>query len=463
MTRISEATGTAAAASVSRHALERNDSAAKLVADGIDCRPMGAMQWRTLALCALVAMIDGFDLQVISFVAPVVARSYAIGSEMMGAILAAALAGLMVGAMLSSPISDRRGRKPTIILSCLLMGIFSLATVTADSAWDFLLYRFLTGVGLGGVLPNIQTMTAEMVPGRKRALMMTIMFLGFPMGAIIGGLASSHLIESLGWQSVFIAGGVIPLLLVPLLLLAMPESLRWLAEKQPDHKLVSRYLAGATSRHRYADDLVLSAPAKEAAAVAGHPLAKPHLLVTCALWLLFFANLMLLYTMLTWLPSLMEQVGLSLAHAIRATVLFNLGGAVGGLILAWSMDRIGATRALMVAYLAGIVLLPALAFMQLEGPALLVAILIVGAPVAGTPFGISALAASIYATSVRARGLGWSLAVGRTGAVIGPLAAGFALNHVDPWDFIYLATLPCILCLFALLVLQRILLRRGER
>ena len=153
----------------------------------LDSNPIGSLQWRVVVLCFVLAVIDGFDAQIIAYVAPLLIEQFALSPAVMGQLYSSALFGLMAGALIGSPVADRIGRKPVIILSAAVMGLFALLTATAGSTFELFLYRFLTGLGLGGVMPTINILTAEFAPARRRALLMTTMFVGFPIGIMAGG------------------------------------------------------------------------------------------------------------------------------------------------------------------------------------------------------------------------------------------------------------------------------------
>lgn len=430
-------------------------SAERRVEELIDSSPMRLSQWRAIGLCSIVAMLDGFDLQVMSFVAPIVSERFDFGPEVVGYLLSAALAGLMLGSFVASPFSDRFGRKPVIIAACLLMGTFSFLTAFAADATEFIAFRFLTGLGLGAALPNIQTLTSEIVPKRRRALLMTLMFLGFPAGAIFGGLGSTHIIAEFGWESLFVIGGVLPFFTAVLLFFCMDESFRWLASKKPNSTALLEFMEiSRVSASNAKPSFLPEEPSQNLEPIAEHPLGANARVLTFFLWLLFFSNLMLLYTLLTWLPSLMARLGESLDFAIHAAVVFNIGGAAGGMFLAWLMDRMGGVVALTSAYVLAIMLLLIVAMLGLDGSTLMVGIFILGIPVAGTPFGVSALAASLYAPPVRGRGVGWALAVGRLGAVIGPSVAGYLLLYISVWELVLTAIIPVLLCLGSIVLLS---------
>ena len=199
------------------------------VAEFIDQQPVGGFQIRLLLTCAAVLFLDGFDTQAIGYVAPALAKEWGLTKAALGPVFSAGLFGLMIGALVFGPLADRIGRKKIIIFSTLAFGIGTLATAFVQDVNTLLAIRFLTGLGLGGAMPNAIAMTSEFSPHRRRATMVMIMFCGFSVGAALGGLLAAALIPQFGWRSVFVVGGVAPLLLVPILALRLPESVRFLA------------------------------------------------------------------------------------------------------------------------------------------------------------------------------------------------------------------------------------------
>ena len=199
------------------------------VAEFIDQQPVGGFQIRLLLTCAAVLFLDGFDTQAIGYVAPALAKEWGLTKGALGPVFSAGLFGLMIGALVFGPLADRIGRKKIIIFSTLAFGIGALVTAFVQDVNTLLAIRFLTGLGLGGAMPNTIAMTSEFSPRRRRATMVMIMFCGFSVGAALGGLLAAALIPQFGWRSVFVVGGVAPLLLVPILALRLPESVRFLA------------------------------------------------------------------------------------------------------------------------------------------------------------------------------------------------------------------------------------------
>jgi AAHS family 4-hydroxybenzoate transporter-like MFS transporter len=310
------------------------------IAAVIDRMPLGRLQWLTIILCGLVAILDGFDTQAIAFVAPLIARDLQLEMAAFGPVFGAGLLGLTVGALALGPAADRWGRKPVIITSTLIFGLFALLTPIADSLNALMLMRFLTGLGLGGAMPNIIALTSEYAPKAKRATLVTLMFCGFPLGAVLGGLLSAQLMANFGWQVVFYLGGILPLALLPALLLWLPESIRYLVARGSGQDRPLAILRRLDPAGGYGDGTRCVLPEET---VTGSPIAQlltqGRAFGTGLLWIVFFCNLLILYFLINWLPSVLQQAGMPIERAIIATVVLNAGGIIGGLTLGQLVDR----------------------------------------------------------------------------------------------------------------------------
>lgn len=352
---------------------------------------------RALTLCGLVALLDGFDTQAIAYVAPVLSAEWGVPRARFGPAFGAALLGMMVGALVFGPVADRVGRKPTIVVATLLFGLFALATARAETMSTLVILRALTGIGLGAAIPNIIALTAEHAPPHRRALAVSAMFCGFPLGSLLGGLAAPALMARHGWEGIFVLGGALPLLLVPVLLVALPESPSWSAGKRGERTPAAPL--GALFRGEFAR-------------------------ITPLLWTTFFASLLVMYFLVNWLPTIFVAAGQPLAAAIRTTVTLNIGGIVGALMIARAIDRVGATRVLVPVYAVAAACIAAIGWLAPASPLMSAAIFFAGFGIVGGAIGCNALAASIYPTASRSAGVGWALGVGRLGSVLGPVAAG---------------------------------------
>ncbi len=413
----------------------------------LDRAPIGWLQIRVALLCALVAMLDGFDTQSVAFVAPVLGQEWGISPDRFGLIFSAGLVGIMVGQVVLGPLSDRFGRRPVIIACTVAFGLGSFATVLADNWIVLLLLRFLTGVGLGGATPNIIALTAEVAPPRARSTMITTMFAGFPLGAAIGGYISSHLIPAFGWESVFILGGAAPLLL---LLILLP----WLSES-PHHLLRSE---GRTPR---LEKMLDQMAGPDRAALPDTPLPKPGTVkapgygalfagglasTTAQLWLCYFNSLLMIYFLMSWLPTVARESGLALDTAIISAVFLNLGGAIGGIVLGRLADRFGAFQTLAVGFAIAGISLVLIGFVGNQTVLLMTLAFIAGLFTIGGQTAMNAANAGLYPAEVRATALGGALAVGRIGSIVGPTVGGLLLAAEWPLSSIFIAvSLPALL------------------
>lgn len=429
----------------------------------IDANPIGALQWRVVGICFFLALIDGFDAQAIAFVGPLLKEEFSIPAAEMGLLFSAALAGLMTGAFALGPVADRIGRKPVIIVSCAFMGVFALTTAFASSTTDLFVYRFLTGLGLGGVMPTINTLTSEFAPARRRAFLMTAMFVGFPFGAVAGGVVSNALIAEFGWRSVFVLGGVAPLALIAVIAPFLPESIRFLAlrrERSDEAAATLSRIDGAYAREpgdRFVAGGEVDAKADEKSGGAVRGLfTEGRACGTLLIWVVVFANLLMMYSLFSWLPSVMNEAGLPLERAILSAVVFNLGGVVGGLTLAAAIDRRGPYGVLALAFGAGAIAIAAIGAAIGNLPLTFLAVFAAGFTVIGTQLGMNALAVNFYPTQMRSTGLGWALAVGRIGSIVGPIAVGVVLQFNWELSRVFLLTAaPALACVIAVAILGR--------
>jgi AAHS family 4-hydroxybenzoate transporter-like MFS transporter len=406
------------------------------VSDLIEAAPISAAQHRIIALCGVLALLDGFDTQAIAFVAPALTVQWRIDLALLGPVFAAGLAGLMIGALAFGPAADRIGRKPALILSTLIFGIFASATAFVTSTHELLALRFLTGIGLGGAMPNIIALTSEYAPRRARATAISLMFCGFPLGAVLGGLLATWMIPRWGWSSVFLLGGGAPLATVPILMWMMPESARFAVLRKRSQSGVLATLA-AIAPHIDIAGATLEVGEQPAGGLPlKHLFSERRHFKTVLLWIVFFASLLLLYFLVNWLPSLLHRSGLPLQLAIVATVVLNAGGIAGAVVLGWLIDRFSPTCILAAAYALAASATAALGPLSSTTPGLLAFVFVAGFGVIGGQICMNAVAAAIYPTAIRSTGVGWALGVGRLGSIVGPvvggmlIAGGFTIEEV---------------------------------
>ncbi|HEY5130269.1 MAG TPA: MFS transporter [Bradyrhizobium sp.] len=398
------------------------------VAEFIDQQPVGGFQLRLLLTCAAVLFLDGFDTQAIGYVAPALAKEWGLTKSALGPVFSAGLFGLMIGALVFGPLADRVGRKRIIILSTLAFGIGALVTAFVQDVNTLLAIRFLTGLGLGGAMPNAVAMTSEFNPRRRRATMVMIMFCGFSVGAALGGLLAAALIPHFGWRSVFVVGGVAPLLLVPILALRLPESVRFLALTGRANERVAQLLGFISPQAVFAPAtrFVIHEPELTGIPVL-HLFRDGRTVVTLLLWVVFFMSLLDLYFLSNWLPTVLNDLGASVSASAAIGSMLQVGGVVGTFALGSIIDRFS-FRALALVYFMAVFAVGAIGQVGHSVVFVTMAIFAAGFCIVGGQIAANALAATFYPTSVRATGVGWALGIGRIGSIVGPLVGGALLT-----------------------------------
>ncbi|HWL20421.1 MAG TPA: MFS transporter [Bradyrhizobium sp.] len=416
------------------------------VVDFIDRQPVGGFQIRLLLTCAAVLFLDGFDTQAIGYVAPALAKEWGLSKAALGPVFSAGLFGLMIGALVFGPLADRVGRKTIIILSTLAFGIGALATAMVQDVTTLLVIRFLTGLGLGGAMPNAIAMTSEFNPQRRRATMVMIMFCGFSVGAALGGMLAAGLIPKFGWRSVFIVGGVAPLIMVPILALRLPESVRFLALHGNAPARVAELLGRISPRTVFAADARFVIDETPLAGLpVTHLFREGRAATTLLLWVVFFMSLLDLYFLSNWLPTVLNDLGASVSEAVVIGSMLQVGGVVGAFALGSLIDRFS-FRALALLYFGAVFAVGAIG--QLSHSALLVTIAIFAAGfcIVGGQISANALAAAFYPTSVKATGVGWALGIGRIGSIVGPVVGGVLLEQKWSAAAVFMAAAGAALC-----------------
>jgi len=402
----------------------------------IDSQPFGRYQLLVAGLCAAIVFIDGFDAQVMGFVAPALSAELHVARMTLGTVISSGTLGMMVGALVFGPVADRYGRKPVLVTCALTFGVGSLLTATASSVAQLTAFRVFTGFGMGGAMPNAIALTFEYMPKRSRNSAVMTMFCGFALGSACAGWVAAAVVRELGWQSVFLVGGSIPLLLAILLIAILPESIRFLVVKGGRQKKVYEYLS------RIAPGAIpdaLRAPMSKV--IAGELDDEPASFsvrqlfadgrrrVTLLLWTMFFMNLLNLWFLNNWLPTIMNDAGFAVSTASLIASLFQIGGVVGSLLLAGFWGRRLSFGVLASTYLAAAVLILLIAEAGSTIPLLAAAVFASGIGVVGGQTVSNALAADVYPTALRSTGVGWALGIGRVGSILGPILGGVLLSY----------------------------------
>ena len=394
----------------------------------LDGHAFSRYQALVIGLCVLVVLVEGFDAQAMGYVAPAVSRQLHIARAALGPVLSSGLLGMMLGALALGPIGDRIGRRPIILLSLSLVALGSLLTATADSVRALLAFRLLTGVGLGGSLPSLIALNSEYTPRRLRATAIVIAGCGFSIGASLGGFVSAGLLGRFGWRSIFVTGGVLPFLVAVFLIAWLPESIRFLAMKGGKGERLARILSKISPGAGISTLRSFSTGEQPAAGFLGQLFTGGRTRLTLALWAMFFLNLLDVYFLNSWLPTVMHDAGIALERAIVITALFQAGGTLGALSLGRLIDRALSYRVLAWAYVAAGLCVFLIGAAGTSAALLAGSVFASGFCVVGGQIGANALAAESYPTTLRATGVGWALGIGRIGSVLGPLMGGALLS-----------------------------------
>jgi AAHS family 4-hydroxybenzoate transporter-like MFS transporter len=411
----------------------------------IDGRPLGAFQRMTMVLVGLAIVMDGFDVQAMGLVAPAIVRDWGVARTALGPVFAASLVGMVFGSLVISTAADRLGRRPTLIAATTFFALAMLGTALCQTMGQLLAMRFITGLGLGGVMANAVALAGEYSPRHRRASIMMWVSCGFTAGGLLGGLVSAALIPWGGWRAVFVFGGVVPLVVALVMARFIPESMQFLVMRGRGERVAQwmRRVApelAVTEQTRF----IVHEPPKRGAPVA--ELFRGGLAVTTVLlWLINFANLLNLFFLANWLPTITADAGYSAQAAVLVGALLQAGGVVGTVAMGPLIDRLGFYRVLVPTFLCAVVSIAAIGRPGLAPVALVLAVGVSGLCIVGAQPALNAWAASIYPTPIRATGMGWSLGIGRIGSIVGPVLAGHLLGLKWSTESLFLAAaLPAL-------------------
>jgi len=399
------------------------------VIDIIDRHSLGAFQVWTVALCGLVLVLDGFDAMVINYTATSIADTMRVAVSHFGTIFSSSLIGLMIAAMSSGPIADRWGRKWPVIVSVFSFSAFSLLTARVSTFNELWALRFLTGLGLGGAMPNVVALASEYVPRRTLPVAVSILFVGMPLGGTLAGWVSGAMIPRWGWRSVFYVGGILPLAISVLLIALLPESIRFLAVKGRAPATIRRIMSRIAPEIATAETS-LSAPEdeKHAGVPVKHLFTEGRAIGTILLWIPYFMNLLLIYFIGSWLPALLRSEGMKVSVASNTAALVSFGGMFACIAEGYLIKWRGAGATLVAEYMLAGAFLAVLARLAVPFHVLQLLAFGIGFMIIGSQGGLNAIAANFYPTAVRSTGVGWALGVGRIGSIVGPLLGGMFLG-----------------------------------
>jgi AAHS family 4-hydroxybenzoate transporter-like MFS transporter len=409
----------------------------------------------------MVMLFDGLDLAVITYAAPALMKAWSIPPKMFGVVFSAAIFGIMVGSFLFGYLGDRLGRKTTLLISTAWFSVFTLATIWA---WDYdslLVLRFIAGVGLGGAVPQAIVLVSEFAPKGSGAKWVTVMFTGFSVGAMAGGLLAAWLLPIFGWEALFVVGGVVPMLWALIAVWQLPESMRFLSldPRRRDQlaatvrRIKPGIEIGPKTSFRLGDERRKakgSAPLKEL-------FSGVLLVATPMIWMFYIVNSISVFFLKSWFPVLFGAAGFSVSEAALATAWFSFGGLVGGLCVGWCMDKFG-MRSGTLFPLAGTLITGTLGYAS--GLTLTTMVFFVGFFVVGTQYIITAITPQFYPTSIRSNADGMAIGIAKIGSIGGPAVGGLLIGmNMPPAELFMVVAIPVAVVTVLCFVLTTLYIR----
>ncbi|MEK5756618.1 MFS transporter [Acinetobacter variabilis] len=394
--------------------------------------------------CVFVVIFDGYDLAINGVALPLLMQEWNMTAVQAGMLASTALAGMMFGAMLFGMLADKIGRKNVILICVTLFSGFTFWGGFASGPTEFGILRFIAGLGIGGVLPNLVALTSEYAPQKMRSTLVTTMFSGYAVGGIMAALLGAWFTPSFGWEIMFYIAGI-PLLMLPILYLYLPESLTFLVKKQQNKK-ASKIVQQISPEQNVtaSTQFVLNEVHAPDASIAAL-FKQGRSMSTLLFWCCFFMCLLMVYALGSWLPKLMMAAGYSLGNSLMFLMAMNIGavvGTIGGGILA---DRFHLKPVIIGMFLLGAVSLVGLGF---NSPQAVIYLLVAaaGASAIGSSILLYSFVAQYYPLAIRSTGIGCASAVGRVGAIVGPIIIGFLLGMELPHKMNFLAVaIPAII------------------
>ena len=384
----------------------------------------------------LVMFSDGYALAAAAYAAPSIVRQWHLNRAVMGPVFSASLLGMLFGAPILGNLGDRFGRKGAILLGCLLYGVSSLAIVESHTLHQLIALRFLSGIGLGGLPPNTIALNAEFAPKRARATMIVFMFMGITVGGIFPGVITAYL-PQYGWQGLFLIGGAFPIFVALAAFFFLPESIKFLVLGNAHDQVakLAKKLSPGLSIHPNTKFLIDEKPR------SGFSIrlifAEGRAWMTPLLWTLFFANLMANFFLNSWMPTLFQDSGFSVRQTALTMAMFYFGGIAGGITISRLLDKRG-LAAIGMSFLLGCPVVAAIGTPGISHNLLMIAVFFSGFCILGNQLGLNAVSGLLYPTAIRSNGVGWANAIGRFGAIAGPIIGGWLIGRHLPLQRLFL-------------------------
>ncbi len=394
----------------------------------VDYNPMSGLQILVVAICFVLNMLDGMDVVLMSYAAPVLAEEWSIPGAALGAVFSAALIGMTFGCLAIAPYADVIGRRKMILIALFIITTGMLLSGVCQTIPQLAAARVYTGLGVGAILASMAAMTAEFSSEKQRNFCVALLQAGYPIGAVLTGFAAAAIMPAHGWRPMFIGAGIVSGLMLPVVYCLMPESLEYLAKKQPKNALNAMNNTLVKLGHAPLQHLP---PQPD---TAHHRTSVKALFTdgrgfsTTMLWIGVMLGFFTLYFVISWIPKIAVDAGLPLDKGIYAGTAYNLGSCIGSIFLGWISARYGLQRMIFLFFLLAAGMLMIFASVPMGVTMILLSAFIIGITLNGGFNGFWPTAARLYPTEIRATGVGWAVGAGRAGAVAGPLVGGYLLQ-----------------------------------
>ncbi|MBP2602643.1 aromatic acid/H+ symport family MFS transporter [Acinetobacter calcoaceticus] len=419
----------------------------------IDKASFTSFHWKVLIWCLLIIIFDGYDLVIYGVALPLLMQQWSLTAVEAGLLASAALFGMMFGAMIFGTLSDKLGRKKTILICVTLFSGFTFIGAFAKGPTEFAILRFIAGLGIGGVMPNVVALMTEYAPKKIRSTLVAIMFSGYAIGGMTSALLGAWLVKDMGWQIMFLLAGI-PLLLLPLIWKFLPESLAFLVKSNQSEQAKSIVSKIAPQTQVNANtQLVLNESTTTEAPVRAL-FQQGRTFSTFMFWIAFFMCLLMVYALGSWLPKLMLQAGYSLGASMLFLFALNIGGMVGAIGGGALADRFHLKPVITIMFIVGSA---ALILLGINSPQFILysLIAIAGAATIGSQILLYTFVAQFYPTALRSTGMGWASGIGRIGAIIGPVLTGALLTFELPHQMNFLAiAIPGVIAALAIFMVN---------
>lgn len=395
----------------------------------IDNARFTRFHWSVMWLCATLLIFDGYDLFIYGAVLPTLMQHWQLTPVQAGALGSYALFGMMFGAFIFGPLADRIGRKKGIAISFVLFSLATFCSGFAATPTEFGIFRFIAGLGCGGLMPNAVALMNEYAPKRSRSTLVAIMFSGYSLGGVLCAGLGIYMLPRFGWQSMFFAAAA-PLAILPIVLWKLPESVGFML-RQGQHEKARATLLKMAPDLDLADTQLVQSGTKGAGAPMLDLFKESRTLGTFMIWLSFFCCLLMVYALGSWLPKMMASAGYSLGSSLSFLLALNFGGVIGAIAGGWLGDRFSLPKVMVGYFALGTASIALLGFNS-PMPVLYLLIVIAGATTIGTQILLYANTAQFYPLAIRSTGIGWASGVGRIGAIVGPLLGGSLMAAALP-------------------------------